>query len=102
LILYNKIKISDVKERFCESYKYKKLTANTSHTLKIRITAKLNRIYINLAGGNTTLPLIIKIINIFNSDIIFEKEYDYELIDVTNIKSARYFILIIDDYSRYR
>jgi hypothetical protein len=43
-----------------------------------------------------------KIINIFNFDTVFEEEFDYELTDVTNIKGARYFILITDDYSRYR
>jgi hypothetical protein len=43
-----------------------------------------------------------KIINIFNPDIIFEEKFDYELADVANIKGARYFILIINDYSKYR
>jgi hypothetical protein len=43
-----------------------------------------------------------KIINILNFGIVFEEEFDYELADVTNIKGARYFILITDDYSKYR
>jgi hypothetical protein len=102
LILYIGIKISDAKKRFCEFYRYEKQTANPSYTPKIRAKAKLDRIYINLADGDTTLPLIIKIINILNPGIIFEEEFDYELADVASIKDARYFILIIDNYSRYR
>jgi hypothetical protein len=94
--------MSDVKERFCESYKYGKQTANPSYTFRVRAKARLNRIHINLVGGDVTLPLIMKIISILNSGIVFEEEFDYELIDVANIKGARYFILITDDYSRYR
>jgi hypothetical protein len=102
LILYIEIKISDIKERFYEFCRYRQWTANLSHTSKIRIKAKLNRIYINLINGDATLLSIIKIINIFNSNIVFEEEFDYELIDVTNIKGVRYFILIINNYSKYR
>jgi hypothetical protein len=102
LTLYIKIKISDAKERFCELYKYGKQTANSSYTFKIRVKAKLDRIHINLISGDATLPLIIKTINILNSGTVFEEKFDYELADVANIKNARYFILIIDDYSRYR
>jgi hypothetical protein len=53
-------------------------------------------------AGNITLSLIIKTINILNPDTVFEEEFDYELADVANIKSVRYFILIINDYSKYR
>jgi hypothetical protein len=102
LELYIKIKISDIKERFCESYRYGKQTANFNYPPKIRVKTKLDRIYINLAGENATLPLIINFFNIFNLGTIFEEKFDYELVDITNIKDARYFILIIDDYSRYR
>jgi hypothetical protein len=100
LASYIEIKISDAKERFCEPYKYGKQTANPSHTPRTRAKAKLNRIYINLTDGNTTLPSIIRIINILNPGTIFEKEFDYELADVANIKGARYFMLITDDWSR--
>jgi hypothetical protein len=102
LASYIGIKISDAKKRFCEPCRYGKQTANPNHTLKIRAKAKLDRIYINLADGNITLPLIMKTVNILNPDIIFEKEFDYELANVANIKGAHYFILITNNYSRYR
>jgi hypothetical protein len=94
--------MSDAKERFCEFYRYRKQKANLSYTPKIRPKTKLDRIHINLAGGNATLPSIIKIVNIFNPGIIFEKEFDYELADMANIKNVYYFMLIINDFSRYR
>jgi hypothetical protein len=102
LASYIEIKISDAKERFCESCKYGKQTANPSHTSKTRAKAKLDRIHIDLADGGATLPSIIKTVSILNPGIVFEEEFDYELADVASIKDARYFILIIDDYSRYR
>jgi hypothetical protein len=97
-----KIKISNAKKRFCEPYRYGKQTANPSHTPKTRVKAKLDRIHINLTGGGATLSPIIKTVNILNSGTVFEEEFDYKLIDVASIKGARYFMLITDDYSKYR
>jgi hypothetical protein len=96
------IKISDTKERFCEPCRYGKQIANPSHTSRTRAKARLDRIHINLISGGATLPPIIKTINILNPGTVFEEKFDYELINITSIKDARYFMLITDDYSRYR
>jgi hypothetical protein len=55
-----------------------------------------------IPAGDATLSSIMKTINILNFGIVFEEEFDYELANVASIKGARYFILITDDYSRYR
>jgi hypothetical protein len=96
------IKMSDAKERFCESCRYGKQTANPSHTPRARAKARLDRIHINLVSGGATLPPTIKTISILNPGTVFEEEFDYELADVASTKGARYFMLITDDYSRYR
>ena len=52
--------------------------------------------------GGATLSSTMKTISILNPGTVFEEEFDYELADVASIKGARYFMLITDDYSRYR
>jgi hypothetical protein len=53
--------------------------------------ARLDKIYIDIAGGGATLPPII-------AKAIENGEFDYKDASQSSVRGARYFIIIIDDY----
>jgi hypothetical protein len=57
--------------------------------------ARLDRIHIDIDGGGATLPPAI-------AQAIDDSEFDYKDASQPSVRDARYFILITDDYSRYR
>jgi hypothetical protein len=89
------VKLSDGKTRFCELYTLGKQHAIPNHKSQSRAEAKLNRIHIDIAGGSATLPPTI-------AKAIEDSEFDYKNASQPSMRGARYFILITDDYSRYR
>jgi hypothetical protein len=89
------IKLSNGKTRFCESYTLGKQYAIPNHEPQPRAEAKLDRIHINIAGGGATLPPAI-------AEAIEDSEFDYKNASQSLMRGARYFILITDDYFRYR
>jgi hypothetical protein len=93
---YNQdVKLSDGKERFCEPCTISKQHIIPSHIPQERAKAKFDRIHIDIAGGGATLPPAI-------SNAIEDGEFDYKNADTPSLRGARYFMIITDDYSRYR
>jgi hypothetical protein len=93
---YNQdVKLSDGKERFCEPCTISKQHAILNHIPQERAKAKLDRIHINIAGGSATLPPAI-------NNAIEDGEFDYKNANTPSFRGARYFIIITNDYSRYR
>jgi hypothetical protein len=89
------IKLSNGKAQFCELYTLNKQHIISSHKLQSRAKARLDRIHINIAGEGAILsPAITKAIK--------DSEFDYKNANQSLIRDARYFILIINDYFRYR
>jgi histone deacetylase 1/2 len=91
----HEIKLSDGKERFCEPCTISKQHAIPSHTPQERAKARLDLIHIDIAGGGATLPSTV-------ATAMEDGEFDYKNADTPSLRGARYFMIIIDDYSRYR
>ena len=93
---YNQnVKLSDRKKRFCELCTISKQHTIPSHIPQERAKAKLDRIHIDIASGDATLPPAI-------SNAIEDSEFNYKNIDTPSLRGARYFMIITNDYSRYR
>jgi hypothetical protein len=89
------IKFPDGKIRFCEPYILDKQYIIFNHASQTRAKARLERIYIDIAGGGAILSsAIVKIME--------ENEFDYKNANQFSLRNAYYFMIIIDDYSRYR
>jgi hypothetical protein len=89
------IKLSDGKARFCELYTLNKQYAISNYKSQSRAEARLDKIYINIADGSAILSSII-------AKAIEDSEFDYKNVNQSSVRGVRYFMLITDDYSRYR
>jgi hypothetical protein len=89
------IKLSDGKILFCELYTLGKQYIIPSHESQSREEIRLDRIYINIAGGDAILSSAI-------TQAIEDSEFDYKNASQPSMRDARYFMLIINGYSRYR
>jgi hypothetical protein len=89
------IKLYDGKIRLCELYTLSKQYAISNHAPQIRAKTRLERIYIDIAGGGATLPPAI-------AKAIEKGEFDYKNASQFSLRDTRYFMMIINDYSRYR
>ena len=87
------VHLSTNKQTFCEPCTFGKQRTKLSHKQQERANAKLDFIHIDLAGGKSSLTE--------DSDILQIDLFDDEDIPPTQ-KGSRYFMLITDDYSRYR
>jgi hypothetical protein len=86
----SQIKLANNKELFCESCAYDKQYVIPNHKPQTRAETIFDLIYIDLGGDKNNLLKANSRMLIFNDDIplIF--------------KNAKYFMIITDDYSRYR
>jgi hypothetical protein len=89
------IKLSDGKTRFCELYTLGKQYIIFNYKSQPRAEVRLDRIYIDIAGGGATLSFAI-------AEAIEDSEFDYKNASQFSVRGARYFMFIIDDYFRYR
>ena len=85
----DQIKLADTKEAFCEPCTIDKQHAISNHQPQTRATAMFDLIYVDLGGGQGTLPGATS----FTS-------YDEELPPTP--RDAKRFIILTDDYTRYR
>jgi hypothetical protein len=86
----SQIKLANKKKLFCESCTYSKQHAIPNHKPQTRAEAIFDLIHINLGGGKNSLPKANSRMLTFDDDI------------PPTPKGAKYFIIIIDDYSRHR
>jgi hypothetical protein len=86
----SQIKLANKKELFCESCAYGKQHAIPNHKPQTRVEAAFDLIHVDLGGGKNSLPKANSRMLIFDDDI------------PPIPKGAKYFIIITDDYSRYR
>lgn len=86
----SQIKLANTKESFCEPCIYGKQHAIPNHEPQTRAKAMFDLIHIDLGGGRTTLPIANSRMLIFDDDI------------TPTPKGAKLFMIITDDYSRYR
>jgi hypothetical protein len=86
----SQIKLANNKKLFCEPYTYNKQHARPNHEPQARAEARFDLIHIDLDGGRTTLPMANSRMLIFDDDI------------PPTLKSSKYFMIVTDDYTRYR
>jgi hypothetical protein len=86
----SQIKLANNKELFCEPCTYGKQHIILNHEPQTRAEAIFDLIHIDLSGGKNSLPKANSRILTFNDDI------------PPIPKGAKYFIIITDNYSRYR
>jgi hypothetical protein len=86
----NQIKLANKKELFCESCAYGKQYIISNHKFLTRAEAAFDLIYVNLGGGKNSLLKANSRMLTFNDDI------------PPISKGVKYFMIITDDYSRYR
>jgi hypothetical protein len=87
------VHLSTIKQIFCEPCIFGKQRSNLSHKQQERAKAKLDFIHVDLTGGKNSL--------FEKSDITQVDLFDKEGISFIQ-KGLRYFMLITDNYSRYR
>jgi hypothetical protein len=86
----SQIKLANDKELFCESCTYNKQYAISNYEPQIRAETIFDLIHINLGGGKNSLLKA-------NSRML---AFDDDIPPIP--KGAKYFIIITDNYSRYR
>jgi hypothetical protein len=86
----SQIKLANNKELFCESCAYGKQHAIPNHEPQIRAEAIFDLIHVNLGGGKNSLPKTNSRMLTFDDDI------------PPILKGVKYFMIITDNYSRYR
>jgi hypothetical protein len=86
----SQIKLANNKELFCEPCTYGKQHAIPNHEPQPRAEAAFDLIHVDLGGGKKSLPKA-------NSRML---TFDYDIPPTP--KGAKYFMIITDDYSRYR
>jgi Integrase core domain len=86
----SQIKLANNKELFCELYTYSKQHAIPNYKPQPRAKAAFDLIHIDLNGGKKSLPKANSRILTFDDNI------------PPTPKGAKYFMIITDDYSRYR
>jgi GAG-pre-integrase domain len=86
----SQIKLANNKELFCESCAYSKQHVILNHEPQIRAEAIFDLIHVNLGGDKNSLLKTNSRMLTFNDDI------------PPIPKGAKYFMIITDDYSRYR
>jgi hypothetical protein len=86
----SQIKLANNKELFCESCAYGKQYAILNHEPQTRAEAIFDLIHVDLGGGKNNLPKANSRMLTFDDDI------------PPTPKGAKYFMIITDDYSRYR
>jgi hypothetical protein len=86
----SQIKLANNKELFCEPCTYGKQYAIPNHEPQPRAEAAFDLIHVDLDGGKKSLLKA-------NSRIL---TFDYDI--PPTFKGAKYFIIITDNYSRYR
>jgi hypothetical protein len=86
----SQIKLANNKELFCEPCTYGKQHAIPNHKPQPRVKAAFDLIHVDLSGGKKSLPKANSRMLTFDDDI------------PPTPKGAKYFMIITDDYSRYR
>jgi hypothetical protein len=86
----SQIKLANNKELFCESCTYGKQHAIPNHEPQTRADSIFDLIHVDLGGGKNSLPKANSRMLTFDDDI------------PPTSKGAKYFMIITDDYSRYR
>jgi GAG-pre-integrase domain len=86
----SQIKLANNKELFCELYTYGKQYAIPNHKSQSRAETAFDLIHIDLGGGKKSLLKANSRMLTFDDNIPF------------TLKGAKYFMIITDNYSRYR
>ena len=87
---HSHIKLANSKEPFCEPCTYGKQHAIINHQPQPRADGPFDLIHIDLGGGRSTLPNAETRMLILDEDI------------PPTAKGCKYFMIITDDYTRYR